>query len=100
MINDLPTIFEVVSGTAKKQSKDKSSMSNHSSTKSKSNSKVYLCDRWKFCLFLFVFGLNTVVLHILHKKLIAMKCAQEHFLALIFYNWTYSLYRVGQSSPH
>ncbi|XP_006342496.1 PHD finger protein ALFIN-LIKE 4-like [Solanum tuberosum] len=42
MINDLPTIFEVVSGTAKKQSKDKSSMSNHSSTKSKSNSKVAL----------------------------------------------------------
>ncbi|CAN4105178.1 unnamed protein product [Withania somnifera] len=40
MINDLPTIFEVVSGTAKKQSKDKSSISNHSSTKSKSNSKV------------------------------------------------------------
>ncbi|KAJ8539632.1 hypothetical protein K7X08_013884 [Anisodus acutangulus] len=40
MINDLPTIFDVVSGTAKKQSKDKSSMSNHSSTKSKSNSKV------------------------------------------------------------
>lgn len=40
MINDLPTIFEVVSGTAKKQSKDKSSMSNHSSTKSKSNTKV------------------------------------------------------------
>lgn len=40
MINDLPTIFEVVSGTAKKQSKDKSSMSNHSSTKSKSNPKV------------------------------------------------------------
>ncbi|KAJ8561265.1 hypothetical protein K7X08_027455 [Anisodus acutangulus] len=42
MINDLPTIFEVVSGTAKKQSKDKSSMSNHSSTKSKSNSKVVI----------------------------------------------------------
>ncbi|XP_009769789.1 PHD finger protein ALFIN-LIKE 4-like isoform X1 [Nicotiana tabacum] len=40
MINDLPTIFEVVSGTAKKQSKEKSSMSNHGSTKSKSNSKV------------------------------------------------------------
>ncbi|WMV56891.1 hypothetical protein MTR67_050276 [Solanum verrucosum] len=40
MINDLPTIFEVVSGTAKKQSKDKSAMSNHSSTKSKSNSKA------------------------------------------------------------
>ncbi|XP_016456187.1 PHD finger protein ALFIN-LIKE 4 [Nicotiana tabacum] len=40
MINDLPTIFEVVSGTAKKQSKEKSSMSNHSSTKSKSNSKA------------------------------------------------------------
>ncbi|XP_009601909.1 PHD finger protein ALFIN-LIKE 4-like [Nicotiana tabacum] len=40
MMNDLPTIFEIVSGTAKKQSKEKSSVSNHSSTKSKSNSKV------------------------------------------------------------
>ncbi|KAK6912852.1 Zinc finger, PHD-finger [Dillenia turbinata] len=39
MINDLPTIFEVVTGTAKKQTKEKSSVSNHSSTKSKSNSK-------------------------------------------------------------
>ena len=38
MINDLPTIFEVVS---KKQVKDKSSVSNHSSSKSKSNSKVH-----------------------------------------------------------
>lgn len=40
MINDLPTIFEVVSGGAKKQAKEKSSVSNHSSSKSKSNSKV------------------------------------------------------------
>uniref|UniRef100_A0A0R0FQK5 PHD finger protein ALFIN-LIKE n=1 Tax=Glycine max TaxID=3847 RepID=A0A0R0FQK5_SOYBN len=39
MINDLPTIFEVVTGMAKKQGKEKSSVSNHSSTKSKSNSK-------------------------------------------------------------
>ncbi|XP_059318449.1 PHD finger protein ALFIN-LIKE 4-like isoform X2 [Lycium ferocissimum] len=40
MINDLPTIYEIVTGAAKKQVKDKSSVSNHSSTKSKSNSKV------------------------------------------------------------
>ncbi|KAL0337238.1 UNVERIFIED_CONTAM: PHD finger protein ALFIN-LIKE 5 [Sesamum calycinum] len=41
MINDLPTIFEVVTGAAKKQVKDKSSISNHSSgSKSKSNSKL------------------------------------------------------------
>lgn len=40
MINDLPTIFEVVSGTVKKQQKEKSAVSNHSSTKVKSNSKV------------------------------------------------------------
>ena len=38
MINDLPTIFEVVTGTAKKQVKEKSSVSNHGN-KSKSNSK-------------------------------------------------------------
>ncbi|KAL8189367.1 hypothetical protein R6Q57_028933 [Mikania cordata] len=40
MINDLPTIFEVVNGTAKGNQKEKSSVSNHSSTKSKSNSKL------------------------------------------------------------
>ncbi|KAL7165719.1 hypothetical protein ACSBR2_036573 [Camellia fascicularis] len=39
MINDLPTIFEVVTGTAKKQVKEKSSVSNQSNSKSKSNSK-------------------------------------------------------------
>ncbi|KAJ4708822.1 PHD finger alfin-like protein [Melia azedarach] len=39
MINDLPTIFEVVTGSPKKQTKEKSSVSNHSSTKSKSSSK-------------------------------------------------------------
>lgn len=40
MINDLPTVFEVVTGSNKKQPKEKSSVSNHSSNKSKSNSKV------------------------------------------------------------
>ena len=40
MINDLPTIFKVVTGTVKKQVKEKSSVSNHSSNKSKSNSKM------------------------------------------------------------
>ncbi|KAL5149377.1 PHD finger protein ALFIN-LIKE 5 [Glycine soja] len=39
MINDLPTIFEIVTGSAKKQTKEKSSISNHSSNKSKSGSK-------------------------------------------------------------
>ncbi|KAL5768563.1 hypothetical protein ACOSQ2_015346 [Xanthoceras sorbifolium] len=39
MINELPTIFEVVTGSAKKQTKEKSSVSNHSSNKSKSSSK-------------------------------------------------------------
>ncbi|KAK6148734.1 hypothetical protein DH2020_016259 [Rehmannia glutinosa] len=39
MINDLPTVFEVVTGIAKKQQKEKSSVSNHSSNKSKSSSK-------------------------------------------------------------
>ncbi|XP_059642015.1 PHD finger protein ALFIN-LIKE 4-like isoform X2 [Cornus florida] len=37
MINDLPTVFEVVAGTAKKQAK--TSVPNHSENKSKSNSK-------------------------------------------------------------
>ena len=39
MINDLPTVFEVVTGAAKKQQKEKSSISNHSSNKLKSNPK-------------------------------------------------------------
>ncbi|XP_075523326.1 PHD finger protein ALFIN-LIKE 5-like [Primulina tabacum] len=39
MINELPTIFEVVSGAAKKQQKEKSAVSNHSSNKSKSKPK-------------------------------------------------------------
>lgn len=43
MVNDLPTIFEVVAGTAKKQGKDKSSVSNNSSNRSKSSSKVKKC---------------------------------------------------------
>lgn len=40
MINDLPTVFEVVTGASKKQAKDKPSASNHSSSKSKSNLKA------------------------------------------------------------
>ena len=40
MINDLPTIYEVVTGAAKKQSKEKSAVSNHSSSKAKPNPKV------------------------------------------------------------
>ncbi|KAI7727689.1 hypothetical protein M8C21_008152 [Ambrosia artemisiifolia] len=39
MINELPTIFEVVSGHAKKQTREKSSVTNHSNNKSKSNTK-------------------------------------------------------------
>nr|ABA18096.1 PHD finger/nucleic acid binding protein [Olimarabidopsis pumila] len=44
MINDVPTIFEVVTGMAKKQSKDKSSSANQNGNKSKSNSKVRTSD--------------------------------------------------------
>ncbi|TMW99831.1 hypothetical protein EJD97_001891 [Solanum chilense] len=41
MINEVPTIYEIVTGAAKKQVKDRSSsVSNHSSNKSKSNSKL------------------------------------------------------------
>ncbi|KAG9135585.1 hypothetical protein Leryth_002335 [Lithospermum erythrorhizon] len=40
MINDLPTVFEVVTGVSKNEVKDKPSASNHSSSKSKSNSKA------------------------------------------------------------
>ncbi|KAI6679701.1 hypothetical protein NL676_033582 [Syzygium grande] len=48
MINDLPTIFEVVTGTVKKQTKEKTSVSNHSSSKSKSGSKGRGSDSGKF----------------------------------------------------
>ncbi|XP_075520548.1 PHD finger protein ALFIN-LIKE 4-like [Primulina tabacum] len=44
MINELPSVFEVVTGAAKKQQKDKSSVSNHSSNKSKSNSQMRASD--------------------------------------------------------
>ncbi|XP_070037328.1 PHD finger protein ALFIN-LIKE 4-like isoform X2 [Nicotiana tomentosiformis] len=40
MINELPTIYEVVTGVAKKQVKDRSTISNHSNNKSKPNSKA------------------------------------------------------------
>ncbi|KNA04221.1 hypothetical protein SOVF_201680, partial [Spinacia oleracea] len=38
MVNELPTIFEVVTGSAKKQVKEKSPVPNHSNNKPKSNS--------------------------------------------------------------
>ncbi|XP_017244584.2 PHD finger protein ALFIN-LIKE 4 [Daucus carota subsp. sativus] len=39
MINDLPSIYEVVTDVAKKQTKEKSAVSNHSSNKPKPNPK-------------------------------------------------------------
>ncbi|KAE8678743.1 PHD finger protein ALFIN-LIKE 4 [Hibiscus syriacus] len=39
-IHDLPTIFEIVTGSAKKQAKEKSSVSNHIRNKSKSSTKA------------------------------------------------------------
>ncbi|KAL1538136.1 PHD finger protein ALFIN-LIKE 5 [Salvia divinorum] len=39
MINDVPTVFEVVTGAAKKQQKEKTLIPNNSNNKSKSNSK-------------------------------------------------------------
>nr|XP_009621404.1 PHD finger protein ALFIN-LIKE 4-like [Nicotiana tomentosiformis] len=42
MINELPTIYEVVTGVAKKQVKDRSTISNHSNNKSKPNSKAFV----------------------------------------------------------
>ncbi|XP_073023478.1 PHD finger protein ALFIN-LIKE 4-like [Primulina eburnea] len=44
MINELPSVFEVVTGAAKKQQKDKSSVSNHSGNKSKSNYQMRTSD--------------------------------------------------------
>ncbi|KAH9608824.1 hypothetical protein KSS87_014296 [Heliosperma pusillum] len=41
MVNDLPTILEVVTGAAKKQVKERSTVSNFSSSNSKSNSKSH-----------------------------------------------------------
>ena len=63
MINELPTIFEVVTGTAKKQVKEKSAVSNHSSNKSKSNSKVVV----KRILLFIIFCLSSFILDL--KKL-------------------------------
>eukprot|EP00252_Welwitschia_mirabilis_P025785 TRINITY_DN8200_c0_g1_i1.p1 TRINITY_DN8200_c0_g1~~TRINITY_DN8200_c0_g1_i1.p1 ORF type:complete len:253 (-),score=70.38 TRINITY_DN8200_c0_g1_i1:707-1465(-) len=40
MINDLPTIFEVVTGSAKKQSKERSSAANNSTSKNKSGMRA------------------------------------------------------------
>ncbi|KAB1209387.1 PHD finger protein ALFIN-LIKE 5 [Morella rubra] len=48
MINDLPTIFEVVTGMTKKQSKEKTSVSNHSSNKSKPSLKGRGSESGKF----------------------------------------------------
>ncbi|PWA36068.1 F-box domain, cyclin-like protein [Artemisia annua] len=69
MINDLPTIFEVVSGIAKNSQKDKKSVSNHSSTKSKSNSKVcfgyptFCFDLLRYPTFMFCLFIRPVRLH-------------------------------------
>ncbi|KAL1189109.1 PHD finger protein ALFIN-LIKE 5 [Cardamine amara subsp. amara] len=40
MINEVPTVFEVVTGNAKKQTKEKPSSANQNGNRSKSNSKV------------------------------------------------------------
>ncbi|XP_021640886.1 PHD finger protein ALFIN-LIKE 3 isoform X1 [Hevea brasiliensis] len=48
MINDVPTIYEVVTGAEKKQVKEKSSVTNHNSNKSKSNPKVQRESQGKF----------------------------------------------------
>lgn len=40
MINDLPTIFEVVTGASKMQFKDKLSVTTNSGSKSKPNSNI------------------------------------------------------------
>jgi len=40
MSNELPTIFEVVTGAAKKQSKEKTTVTNNSSSKNKSGIKA------------------------------------------------------------
>ncbi|KAL1829424.1 hypothetical protein DCAR_0208762 [Daucus carota subsp. sativus] len=48
MINDLPSIYEVVMGIAKKQTKEKSAASNHSSSKPKSNPKRIMEPQGKF----------------------------------------------------
>ena len=65
MINELPTIFEVVTGVAKKQVKEKSSVPNHSN-KSKSNSNsnsksvdYYLLLHLDCCYFLVLFCANV-----------------------------------------
>ncbi|GMJ15713.1 alfin-like 5 [Hibiscus trionum] len=48
-INDLPTIFEIVSGSVEKQTKEKSSVSNHSSSnKSKSSVKSRASESTKY----------------------------------------------------
>lgn len=92
MINDLPTIFEVVTGSVKKQVKEKSAVSNHSGNKSKSNSKTvkglsvynpfiwlrklqYVCGQWPLCCSGFLEGRSTE-LCILHWKpvLVTMFC--------------------------
>lgn len=81
MINDLPTVYEVVTGATKKQQKEKSTVSNHRSNKSKPNSKkvkdyvlqvcficmsalawsFILCDNFCMCwITLFTFDVNLL----------------------------------------
>lgn len=69
MINELPTIFDVVTGAAKKQVKEKSSVSNHSGSKSKSSSKavndIFLLTLTHEKLIFF----SVVLVSMLHEKL-------------------------------
>ncbi|KAK7261586.1 hypothetical protein RIF29_27900 [Crotalaria pallida] len=58
LLYDLPTISEVVTGMTKKQGKEKSSVSNHSCTKAKLNSKVVVACCW--CRWLMVVAATTV----------------------------------------
>lgn len=73
MINDLPTIFEVVTGTAKKQAKEKSSVSNHNGNKSKSGSKgvKYLLTSafaYYYLFSLVVFQYHNCIVHCLYSS--------------------------------
>ncbi|CAN6475353.1 unnamed protein product [Victoria cruziana] len=52
MMNDLPTIFEVVTGLAKKQAREKSTITTNSSNKNKSNAKM-VGTFASYCFFLY-----------------------------------------------
>lgn len=70
MINDLPTIFEVVTGSAKKQTKEKSSENNGNKSKSSSKGvRKHLVTSAHPCIFLGFFKIIfniIIVLFIAH----------------------------------